>query len=144
MTRVCGASSITGSRPRAQPRRSPCLDHAGRLIGAGLLARATGVLGPPSHDHFEPGRNLVEPLGSILADHVQIAATARADLALWLDHHLLARQVRRKMTAVDFTGSFARRCSVASAFSCAASPYAIAVSKSSRPRLSWSSLRRSD
>ena len=34
--------------------------------------------------------------------------------------------------------------SVASTFSCAAPPDAIAVSRSSRPRLSWSSLRHSD
>jgi hypothetical protein len=46
-----------------QPRWRRGLDHAGRLIGAGLLARATGVLWSPRHDDFEPGRNLVEPFG---------------------------------------------------------------------------------
>ena len=93
-----------------QPRWRRGLDHAGRLIGAGLLARATGVLWSPRHDDFEPGRNLVEPFGSILADQVQIATTAGTDLAPRLDHHLLARQVRGKMTAVDFARPSARRC----------------------------------
>ena len=45
------------------------------------------------HDDLELRRLLVEALGDILADHVQRAVAARADLALGLDHHLLVRQM---------------------------------------------------
>ena len=82
-----------------QPRRRRRLDDAGDLVGAGLLARAAGELRPPRHDHGELGRHLVEPLRHVLADHVQRAVAARADLALRLDHHLLVRQVVELLVA---------------------------------------------
>jgi hypothetical protein len=61
---------------------------------------------------------------------------------LRLDDDLLA--LRGQVTAVDTSLSCARRSSVASAFSPLASPEAIAVSRSSSPRSSWSWLKRSD
>ena len=76
-----------------QPQRRRCLDDAGNLVGAGLLALAAGKLRPARHDHGELGRLLVEAPRHVLADHVQRLVAARAHLALRLDHHLLVRQV---------------------------------------------------
>ena len=82
-----------------QPRRRRRLDDAGDVIGARLLARPAGVLRPPRDDHAHLGRNLVEPLRRVLADDVQLAAAARAHLALGLDHDLLVRQMIEALVA---------------------------------------------
>src|SRR5690606_6240467 len=67
------------------------------------------LLGPARHDHPDLRRDLVEPLGAILADDVQFAAAAGAYLGLRLDHDLLARQMRRKVAAIDLAQRPARR-----------------------------------
>ena len=72
-----------------QPRRRRGLHYA-------LLAGATGVLGPAGDQHPELGGDDVQPLGDILTDAVQLARAAGACLALDIDHHLHAGQVRRQ------------------------------------------------
>jgi hypothetical protein len=65
----------------------------GRKPAHDLLASSASVFRVPRDDHAHLGRNLVQALGAILADDVQRAATARARLAVGLDHHLLMRQM---------------------------------------------------
>ena len=78
---------------RDQSVRRRCLYHA-------IRAAAAGIFGSPRHDHAQPGRDLVEALGDVLADDVQSAAAARACLRLGLDHDLLPRQMRRQVAAI--------------------------------------------
>ena len=75
-----------------EPCRRRSLRHA---VSAGTAS----VFGPARNDDAQPGGNPVEPLGDILADHMQGAA-AGADFALRLDDDLLARQVRRQVAAI--------------------------------------------
>ena len=93
-----------------EPCGGRCLDDACRLVSTGALAASAGVLRSPRHDHPVFGWDLVETLGTILADHMEIVPTAGARLARWLDDDLLARQMGRKMAAIDFACLPARRC----------------------------------
>lgn len=83
-----------------QARRRRRLDHTSDSVGARLLAMPAGVFQPPRYEHAQLRRNLVEPLGALFADLMQLAATARARLRIWLDDDLLARQMRRQMAAI--------------------------------------------
>ena len=85
-----------------QPRRCRRLDH-------GALAGAAAILRPAGDDHPELRRDDVEPLGDVLADPVQRAATARAGRARGLDHHLVPRQVLGQRAAIDTALLPARR-----------------------------------
>ena len=64
------------------------------------LASPTAVARPADHLHLEPGGDDIELLGDVFADHMKRAIAARALSRLRLDHHLLARQVRRQGTPV--------------------------------------------
>ncbi len=92
-----------------QPRGGRRLDDARRHVGSGALAGSAGVFRSPGHDHPVFGRDLVETLGTILADHMEIVPTAGAHLARRLDDDLLARQMGREMAAIDFACLPARR-----------------------------------
>src|SRR6478672_3902915 len=72
-----------------QPGRSRHLDDAGRVIGAGPFAGPAGILRSPCHDHPVLRRDLVEPLGAILTDDVQIPTATGAALGWRLDDDLL-------------------------------------------------------
>jgi len=84
------------------PRRCRRLDH-------GALARPAAIPGPAGDDHPELRRDDVEPLGDILADPVQGAATAGTGLFGRLDHDLFARQVLGQRAAIDTPLLAARR-----------------------------------
>jgi hypothetical protein len=76
-----------------------------RPLGGGglhhrLLAAPAAVAGPADHLHPQLGRDEVEHLARVLADHVQAAAAAGAALVLEVDQHLDPRQVRRQGTQV--------------------------------------------
>jgi hypothetical protein len=75
----------------------PC--RGGRLHDT-LGAAPAGVSRAASDQHPELRRDHVEPLGNVLADPVQAAATARAIEALQLDDPLDPRQVRRQRPAI--------------------------------------------
>ena len=65
-----------------------------------VLASPAGIFGSPDHQNPELGRDDVEPLGAILADHVQQAAAAGAGPILNIDHHLDTRQVAWQRASV--------------------------------------------
>jgi hypothetical protein len=64
------------------------------------LAGAASVAWPAHHLHAQLGRNQIEHLAAIVADHVQRAAAAGAFLALDVDDDLVARQVCGQRTAI--------------------------------------------
>lgn len=76
-----------------QPRRGQHLHHHVR-------AGATGIFRPAHHQDAELGGHHVEALGHVLADAVQLAGTARADVALDIDHGLDPRQMGGQRAAV--------------------------------------------
>lgn len=78
-----------------QARRGRRLDHAGDVVGTVLLAVPARILRPLGDDHAQLRRDLVEPLGRVLADLVQRAVAARADRALRLDDDFFAWQTRQ-------------------------------------------------
>src|SRR4051794_7066673 len=63
----------------------------------------TGMFGPPNDQHAELRRHDVEPLGRVLADLMQCLAAARAGMVIDVDHHLHARQMSRRRSAVHAT-----------------------------------------
>ena len=67
-----------------RPFRRRCLHH-GALAGAASIAR------PAHHLHAQLGRNQIEHLAAVVADHMQCAATAGALLVLDIDDDLVAR-----------------------------------------------------
>ncbi len=75
-----------------------------------FLARPAGVLGPMRHDHTELGRDHVEPLGRILADHMHGGAAARAIGVFGRNRHMNARQMGGKRAAIGLAllGTLAR------------------------------------
>jgi hypothetical protein len=75
------------------PLRRGCLHHR-------ALAGTASIAWPAHHFHAQLGRNQIEHLGAIVADHVQGAATAGALLALDVDDDLVARQVCGQRTAI--------------------------------------------
>jgi hypothetical protein len=98
MVGVLGLQNVGNERlcrqaARDQPAWGRRLHHP---IGAG----SAGIFRSPRHDHTQPGRDLVEALGDVLADDMQRTAAAWACIGLRLDDHFLTRQVRRKMAAV--------------------------------------------
>lgn len=67
-----------------------------RGLGHGAGAAAAGVLRPDGHDHPEPGRGDVEPLGAVLPDPGHLAAAAGAERARGLEGALDPRQLLRQ------------------------------------------------
>ena len=65
------------------------------------------VFGATCHQHAELGRDHVETLGDILANHRHRAATARTHRASWFDHTLHARQMSRQPAPIALAGSIA-------------------------------------
>ena len=59
-----------------------------------------GSAWPAHHLHAQLGGNQIEHLATIIADHVQHTATARAFLIFNIDHDLVARQVRGQRTTI--------------------------------------------
>ena len=76
-----------------QPCRRGRLDHH-------VLASPAGIFGPANDQHAELRWHDVEPLAGVLADPMQRVAAARAGVVLDIDHHLDARQMRRKRSPV--------------------------------------------
>ena len=74
-------------------------NDAGGLVRSRLFAASARVFRAPRDDHAHLGLDLVQALRRILADDVQRAAAARADLALRLDHLLLMRQTVKALAA---------------------------------------------
>ena len=72
-----------------RPLRSGCLHHR-------LLAGPAAIAGSADHLHPQLGRDDVEHLARVLADHVQGPAAAGAALVLDVDQDLDPRQVRRQ------------------------------------------------
>ena len=68
-----------------------------------VLASPAGIFGSANDKHAELRRHDVEPLARILADPMQRLAAARASAVFDIDHHLDARQMRRKRSPVDAT-----------------------------------------
>lgn len=66
------------------------------------------------HDHPELGRDYVEPLGHVLADHMHGYPAARAMGVLGLDGHVHARQMAGERAAIDAAlgGALARPCRI--------------------------------
>jgi len=100
-------------------RRQTSLDQSRRRwsLDDDILARAAGVFRPPNDKNPELGWRDIELLADILADLVQFAPAARADLALDIDDGLDARQMRRQRAAVGapFARAFRsdyRRCRI--------------------------------
>jgi hypothetical protein len=90
-----GHQSFRGQTTRDHMRRCRGLHHTIATDAAGI-ARAAG------DDHLEAGRHRVQPLRHVLADAVQ-ATAAGADEAVWRDHLLDARQMRRQRAAIAGT-----------------------------------------
>jgi hypothetical protein len=82
--------------------RQASLDQPRRRAGLhdGAVASATGVFGTARHQHPEPRRDDVEPLGEILADPMQQPFAARASFVLDVDDNFDARQMRWQRAAV--------------------------------------------
>jgi hypothetical protein len=82
--------------------------------GGGLhhrpLAGPAGVAGSADHLHAQLGRDEVEHLARVLADHVQRPAAAGAALVLEVDQHLHPWQVRRQGAQVAPARSWRPRC----------------------------------
>ena len=76
-------------------------DHHGPLAGAAGVARAARDAHPQLRGHD------VELLGAQFVDHVQRTAAARAVTVLDVDHHLVARQMRRQRAVIAIGPSFA-------------------------------------
>lgn len=83
-------------------RRQPALDQARRRgrLHHHILAGAAGILRTAHDQHPELGRHQIEALGHILADAMQDARAAGADLALHVDDALDPRQVGRQRSPV--------------------------------------------
>ena len=113
----------------------------------GTLASAAGVARAARDAHAQLRRHDVELLGAQFADAVHGAAAARARRRLGIDHHLIARQVRRQR-AVVAGGAIGTRLglpiAVGSAASCAAWFSAAVCSRSSRPSCNCSSVSCSE
>ena len=106
--------------------RHAAIDRPCRRLGDNnrLLAASAGVTRPARHPDPQLRRRDVELLGAQFADAVHVAAAARARLMRDIDHHLVARQMRRQC-AVIASGrvgarSRLRRPPAGSAASCAA------------------------
>jgi hypothetical protein len=117
----------------------PCRGFGGHhdaLAGAARIARAAGDA------HAQLRGHDVELLGPLLADAVQGAAAAGARRGLDIDHHLVARQMRRQRTEVArraIARGLGLRPPAGSAW------FSTAVcSRSSRPSYSCSALSRSE
>ena len=84
----------------------PALDEMRRCrrLGDAVLALAAGVLRPNGDDDLKLRRYNVQPLGAVLADLRHLAAPARAQRALGLDHLIGARQVGGQMAEVALRG----------------------------------------
>ena len=72
------------------------------------------------HDHPVLRRDHVEPLGSILADHMHRSAAARAIGVFGRDRHMNARQMGGKRATIDaaLLGALARGCRVLLVLAC--------------------------
>ena len=68
-----------------------------------VLASPAGVFGAANHQHPELRWHDVEPFAGVLPDAMQRVAAARARVVIDIDHHLDARQVRRKRSPVQAT-----------------------------------------
>jgi len=73
-----------------------------------ILAAAAGIARPPGDPHAQLRRHDVELLAAQLTDRPQLAAAARAIATADVDHHLVARQMRRQGAMVAAAGA-ARR-----------------------------------
>ncbi len=73
-----------------------------------ILAAAAGIARPPCDPHTQLRRHDVELLAAQLTDRPQLAAAARAIATADVDHHLVARQMRRQGAMVAAAGA-ARR-----------------------------------
>ena len=82
--------------------RHAAIDRPLRRLGHhhGILAAAAGVARPARHPHPQLRRRDVELLGAQFADAVHGATAAWAGSVLDIDHHLIARQVRRQRTMI--------------------------------------------
>ena len=91
--------------------RNAALDQSRRCrrLHHDVLAGSAGVFRSAHHEHAELGRHDVQTLGDILADAMQLAGAARADIAPDIDHHLDPRQVRRQRSSVRTSFARARR-----------------------------------
>ena len=113
-----------------------CLHH-GALAGAASIS-AAGT--PPSRAQL--GRNQIEHLAAVVADHMQCAATAGALLVLDIDDDLVARQVcwqgdtRRLMPLIFLPASYPDGSMQAPLVSCHCRP------RSSRRAYRWMGARR--
>jgi hypothetical protein len=86
-------------------RRQPALDQPlGRsCLHDRLLTGPAGIFGTVRHQHPELRRDHVEPLGGLLADHVQGRPAAGAIGVVRLDRHMHARQMSGKRATVGAT-----------------------------------------
>ena len=91
--------------------RQPALDQPfrRRRLHHRLLAGPAGIFGTMRHDHPVLGRDHVEPLGGLLADHMHRRPTARAVGVFGRDRHVDARQMGGKRAAIGATLLGARR-----------------------------------
>ena len=79
-----------------QPRRRRRLHHH-------VLAGAAAIFGPANDQDAELRRYDIEAFARIFADPMQSLAAAWASAVFYVDHHLDARQMSRKRSAIDTT-----------------------------------------
>jgi hypothetical protein len=60
-----------------------------RGLADACIAAAAGVFGVDRNNNLEPGRNDIQPFGTIFTDPDHVGATTRAYLVLRLDQHQL-------------------------------------------------------
>ena len=95
---------IFGDQHRGHHRlgRQPALDQpfGRRRLHHRLFAGPAGIFGTVRHDHPVLGRDHVEPLGSVLADHMHRRLAAGAVGVVGRDRHMNARQMGGQRTAI--------------------------------------------
>ena len=83
-------------------RRHPAFDQpgGGRRLQHDALAGAAAVTRTTHHQNLEPRGDHIQPLGPVLADHMQGAGATWAGLVLDIEDRLDARQMAWKLAAV--------------------------------------------
>ena len=108
-SRECPVGAWRARAGRVCPRRSRARSHEcgcehvsehAPACEADLLARTAGIFGPAHHEHAELRWDDIEPFAPILTDPMKDVSAAGTGVIIDIDHHLDARQMRRKRAPV--------------------------------------------